>query len=225
MSGAVIAIGSRRFELVPGDAFTFGRSPDCTVCLDASDTGISRLAGSVGYDGSSWWLTNRSGKRSLALVDELGLRAVLPPGRRAALEKTTRVLIETSRGSHCLTIEPNNRFDTGPPAQDEHPPGDSTVVGAEVNVSPADRLAMVALFAGYLADPPCYDPHPRSYDAAAARLGWTRTQVLRRVEYLRARLTSAGVPNLTGPNALEGLAEFALTSRLITRADLALLRR
>ena len=66
MSGAVIAIGSRRFELVPGDAFTFGRSPDCTVCLDASDTGISRLAGSVGYDGSSWWLTNRSGKRSRA---------------------------------------------------------------------------------------------------------------------------------------------------------------
>ena len=44
---------------------------------------------------------------------------------------------------------------------------------------------MVALFAGYLEDPPRYDPYPKSYAAAAARLGWKRTTLVKRIEYLR----------------------------------------
>jgi len=90
-----------------------------------------------------------------------------------------------------------------------------------VQVSDADRLALVALFAGYLADPPRHDPNPRSYAAAAARLGWPKTTLVKRVEYLRTRLTNAGVPNLTGWNALPALAEYAITTGLITKSDLA----
>ena len=44
-----------------------------------------------------------------------------------------------------------------------------------------------------------------------------------RVEYLRTRLTNAGVPNLLGENALPYLAEWALATGLISRVDLALL--
>jgi hypothetical protein len=43
------------------------------------------------------------------------------------------------------------------------------------------------------------------------------------VEYLRTRLTNAGVPNLLGENALPYLAEWALATGLISRADLGLL--
>ena len=84
---------------------------------------------------------------------------------------------------------------------------------------------MVALFAGYLEDPPRYDPYPKSYAAAAARLGWPRTTLVKRIEYLRTRLTNAGVPNLTGWNALPNLAEYAITARLISKEDLRLIGR
>jgi len=46
---------------------------------------------------------------------------------------------------------------------------------------------------------------------------------VKRVEYLRTRLTNAGVPNLLGENALPHLAEWALATALISRADLSLL--
>ena len=120
-------------------------------------------------------------------------------------------------------------MDLPPPAdvdEDERPaPGEPTAIGAEVLVSAADRLAMVALFAGYLEDPPRYDPYPKSYAAAAARLGWPRTTLVKRIEYLRTRLDAAGVPNMTGFNALANLAEYAISRGLISRDDLARLQR
>jgi hypothetical protein len=79
------------------------------------------------------------------------------------------------------------------------------------------------LFSGYLEPFPRYDPHPKSYADAAARLDWPRTTLVKRVEYLRTRLTNAGVPNLLGENALPYLAEWALATALISRADLSLL--
>ena len=85
-------------------------------------------------------------------------------------------------------------------------------------------LALTALFSGYLEQFPRYDPHPRSYADAAATLGWPRTTLVKRIEYLRSRLTGAGVPNLLGETALASLAEWALTSRVVTRDDLRLLR-
>ena len=45
-------------------------------------------------------------------------------------------------------------------------------------------------------------------------LDWPRTTLVKRVEYLRTRLTNAGVPNLLGENALPYLAEWALATGL-----------
>ncbi len=84
---------------------------------------------------------------------------------------------------------------------------------------------MVALFAGYLEAGVRHDPHPKTYAAAAARLGWPKNTLIKRVEYLRSRLTNAGVPNLIGWNALPALAEYAINTELITKEDLALITR
>src|SRR5262249_39707707 len=107
----------------------------------------------------------------------------------------------------------------------EPPAGAATAIGAEVFISAADRLAMVALFAGYLEDPPRYDPYPKSYAAAAARLGRRRTTLVQRIECPRTRLDAAGVPNMKGFSALTNLAEYAISRGLITRKDLGLLHR
>ncbi|MGH3663443.1 MAG: hypothetical protein ACRDTQ_16500, partial [Micromonosporaceae bacterium] len=188
------------------------------------DATISRRAGSLERSHDTWWLTNRSTVRPLAVIDELGFRSVLAPGRRTAIETPVRVVVDAMEGSHTLRIEVDQP--AAPQAPAEPPPsGQPTTVGETVLISAADRLAMVALFAGYLEEPPRYDPNPKSYAAAAARLGWPRTTLVKRIEYLRTRLSNAGVPNMKGWKALSNLAEYAISSGLITKADLALIKR
>lgn len=220
-----VSLSDRRFVVPAGESFTFGRAPSCSLCLDEHDMAISRLAGRFEHDGRRWWVVNASASRQLATVDEYGLRSVLPPGRRSALAGTSRVLVDGTQRTYQITVVA--------PAEPEQPAflsegvseGVSTAIGEGVLINAADRAALVALFAGYLDEGPRYDPYPKSYAAAAARLGWPRTTLVKRIEYLRARLTAAGVPNLSGWNALSNLAEYALTTGLITRDDLELLRR
>lgn len=199
--------------------FTFGRAATCTVCLDPDDVGISRLAGSIEADGGTWWVVNRSARRALVVVDEFGFRNVLPPGRRYAVEGRVRVVVDGSSGSHELDIRGPARNSTNDVAASGVP----TAVGEGVIVSPEDRAALVALFAGYLEDGCRYDPHPKSYEAAAARLGWKASKLRKKIEYLRSRLEKAGVPNVSGWNAMAGLAEYVLTTGIITKADLRLI--
>jgi hypothetical protein len=222
MRTVTVTVAGRVFTPSGDDRLSFGRSRDCEICLDPEDTGISRQAGVIELDNGTWWVRNASTTRPLSVVDDLGFRSVLGPGRRTAVESPVRVLVDGARSHHSLLVEPAGgragapeRVQTGVP----------TAIGAEVLISEADRLAMVALFAGYLEEPPRYDPHPKSYAAAAARLGWPRTTLVKRIEYLRTRLDAAGVPNMMGWAALTNLAEYALSRGLIGREDLSLLRR
>jgi hypothetical protein len=216
-----VVVGDRSYPLAAGERFTFGRSEECTACLGVGDPAISRLAGAVCRDGGTWWLSNESGKRLFAVVDGLGFRSVLSPGKRMAVEAPVRVVLDGARATHTLRIViPETQ-----PAGAGTVAGTPTAAGEDVLVNTADRLAMVALFAGYLEDPPKYDPYPKTYGAAAARLGWPRTTLVKRIEHLRTRLTSAGVPNMAGWNALANLAEYAITTRLVTKDDLRLLSR
>lgn len=216
---ATVRVSDTVYELTGANSdeeFTFGRAATCTVCLDPDDVGISRLAGSVEADGGTWWVVNRSARRQLVVVDEFGFRSVLPPGRRYAVEGRVRVLVDGSSGSHELDIHGPARRST----KDVAVSGTPTAFGEGVIVSPDDRAALVALFAGYLEDGRRYDPHPKSYRAAAARLGWTHDAVRKRIEYLRGKLEKAGVPNVSGWNAMSGLAEYVLTTGIITKDDL-----
>lgn len=220
-AGMTVSFRSDRRVVTPGDVVTFGRDSSCTFCLDPSDLGISRLAGSVEHDAGTWWLLNRSTVRPLDVIDEIGMRTVLPPGRRLALAGTITVVVEGTALRHAVTVEPPTTGVFGTPlpgASDARPTATPDVV-----ISPADRLALVALFSGYLEPFPRHDPHPKSYADAAHRLSLPRTTLVKRVEYLRTRLSNAGVPNLLGDNALQHLAEWALSTGVLTREDLDLL--
>jgi hypothetical protein len=224
-STITIGLGDQRFEVAEGQELTFGRSQRTTVCLDPADLGISRVAGSLESDAGVWWLVNKSAVRPLEVVDDVGIRTVLPPGRRVAVTAPITVIVEGATRRHALTVDlPDDALEgrAGPfPVVEVE--GNPTRATSDVSITPADKQALVALFSGYLEPFPRYDPHPKSYADAAARLSWPRTTLVKRVEYLRTRLTNAGVPNLLGENALQHLAEWALATGLITRADLALL--
>jgi hypothetical protein len=134
--------------------------------------------------------------------------------------------VEGSARRHALEVRVGPAEESSLLAPDELPSGElPTAAWGEVLINSLDRLALVALFSGYLEPFPRYDPHPKSYADAAALLGWPRTTLVKRIEHLRARLTAAGIPNLVGPDSLDHLAEWALTTRVLSRDDLALIGR
>jgi hypothetical protein len=222
-SALVVEYGEDRYVLTPGDDFTFGRDSACSLCLDPADSSISRRSGVIMCQGDIWFLVNRSDTRQLDVAHESGIRNVVPPRLRYPLEGSMRVLVQGGkRKPYTLHVHaPAAHAGDG----EGNAAGSETQIGQGVTVNDSDRLALVALFAGYLEDGDRYDPHPRSYDAAALRLGWNRTALVRRIEYLRTRLGKAGVPNMTGPYALVNLAEYVLNRQLITKDDLRLLPR
>ncbi len=162
MVDVMVTVGESRFELAPGETLTFGRDASCAVCLDPEDLGISRLAGSVEEKDGTWWVFNRSSVRPLEAVDEIGIRTIVAPGRRLAVVGPLTVVVEGSVRRHALRVltSPPEGSMPRPPA----PPGDvrPTVTAADVIINDQDRLALAALFSGYLESFPRYDPHPRS---------------------------------------------------------------
>lgn len=210
-----------RYPLNADEPFIFGRAESCTVVLDPHDATISRLAGSLVCDKGKWWLVNCSNIRALTVVDELGFRNVLPPLRRILLDAPVTVVIDALKGSHQVTVIVQRT--AGRPPDQEPMDGSRTSIGAGVLINEADRLAMAALFSTYLQASPRHDPQPVPWAAAAARLGWPKSTLIQRVDYLRTRLSNAGVSNLMGWNALPALAEYAISAGLITAEDLALI--
>jgi hypothetical protein len=225
LPSATVSYADQRVEVTEAEPLTFGRSTACTICLDPTDRGISRLAGSLDHDAGAWWLHNHSTSRTLLAVDDMGIRTVVAPGRRITVDGRLTVVVEGSTRRHALEMYVGRPTDSSSAGGGLGGDGLPTAAWGETLVNSLDRLALVALFSGYLEPFPRYDPHTKSYADAAAVLSWPRTTLVKRIEHLRARLSAAGVPNLVGPEALDHLAEWALTTRVITREDLALIGR
>jgi hypothetical protein len=179
-----IGLGDQRYEVAEDEGLTFGRSQRTTLCLDPADLGISRVAGSLENEGGVWWLVNKSTVRPLEVVDDVGIRTVLPPGRRLAVTAPLTVIVEGAMRRHALTVDLPEEAQgslAGSPLAAPQVEGNPTRAASEVSITSADKLALVALFSGYLEPFPRYDPHPKSYADAAARLDWPRTTLVKRV--------------------------------------------
>lgn len=222
----LIEAGAVEYEVMPGQTFTFGRADTCTLCLDPDDKAISRHAGTILRDGDDWCVINESEKRSFTIVNDFNLPSVLGPKRRVVVEGRMRVIVNGAPDvygavpSHVLVLHAPRAAGVRPVVPRS---GLVTSFGEDVRFPEDDRKAVVAVIAGYLLEGARYDPSPRTYEAAAARLGWSPGRVRKRIENLRDRLTRSGVPNLNGPNALSALAEYMLTTGRITRDDLKLI--
>jgi hypothetical protein len=83
-----ITSGDRTFPVGADSPVTFGRSPECVLCLDPDDVGISRRAGSVEEEAGTIWLVNRSTIRPLSIRDEPGLRSGSAHAQHRAIEAT-----------------------------------------------------------------------------------------------------------------------------------------
>lgn len=218
--GVTIAFAGREWRLSPDDGLGFGRDPSCAIVLDG-DPAISRDAGAITWARGCWWVTNRSGKRPLELVDPRGVAWTLPPGAQHAI--TTEELVVAAvglKGRHALTVRVDIAGLPTPVKALSDLTGATTRDGSEVVYTDEDRKVLTAMFAGYLEVHPAHDPTPATYADAAEWLGWPASATRRRVERIRERLTAAGVPDLSGARALDRLAEHVLTAGVITGDDL-----
>jgi len=218
MEPAHVEVGQQSWVVRPEDVFSFGRSRRCTACLEPSDEGISRAAGTLESRAGLWLVTN-TGSRAFDVVAPTGIRALLATGGHQTLGAGRHQLLLTGLARRfCLYVAID---DAHRPREVTHTmTGVPTEAGGAVRFSTDDRRALVALFAGYLEAFPRADHRPASYSRAAARLGWPSSTLRKRVERIRQRLTEAGVPDLVGDDANDRLAEHVLATRVITRAHL-----
>jgi hypothetical protein len=115
---------------------------------------------------------------------------------------------------------------TPDPEEDERT-GETTV--GRVSFTPDQKLLMVALCEGFLTRTYAGTGQIPSSADAAARLGWTVTKFNRKLDNVCQKLADAGTRGLHGgpgklaSNRKARLVEHALSTRLVTEADLALL--
>ncbi len=83
----IVMYQSQTWRVRPGEPFTFGRAPACSVMLPAADRGVSRTAGSFRHHDGSWWLHNDSTSSVLGVLGDRGFRVDLPPGMAVPLQQ------------------------------------------------------------------------------------------------------------------------------------------
>ncbi|HKY14244.1 MAG TPA: hypothetical protein VJM33_04925 [Microthrixaceae bacterium] len=218
---ARLATGGPAHAIDPARPWTFGRSLDCDLPLGSDDTSISRTAGSISWAGSAWELRNLSSSRPLYRISDTGLRSPLEVGARlTVLDPVTRIAVVGSMRTHQLVLELEPLGGEGDAPFREQIPGTETMMPT---FTANEFAGVVAMLEGYLLDHPRYEPRPRTYAEAAERLGLPAATVRKRIESVRTKLVEHGVVELQQPDARQALAEFVLSTRLVTPADLHVL--
>jgi predicted component of type VI protein secretion system len=96
---------SQTWRVRPGEPFTFGRAPACSVVLPVADRGVSRSAGSFRFRDGCWWLHNDSSSSVLCVLGDRGFRADLPPGLQVPLQQWhAKVTVTGALGRYILRL-------------------------------------------------------------------------------------------------------------------------
>lgn len=205
--------------------FAIGREGDLVV--DADNPFLHRRFLELHEAGTFWVLANVGTSLSATVVSEGGLQAWLAPGASLPLVvPTTTVFFTAGPTTYDLVLLLDEApFDVVTPRVDAD--GDVTI--GRVTLTPAQRLAIVAL-----AEPALRrgDRTPSAIPtsaAAAARLAWPLTRFNRKLDNVCERLAAQGVRGLHGDagslasNRKARLVEYALSTGLVGSDDLPLL--
>ncbi len=223
---AMVEIGARRFAVTRDRPFYFGRADGRDVVgLEALDRGISSYAGAIKWD-RHWLVANTSHKRQLFLDEGRPGEPQVLDCLHAQIVNVERLVIWIPGSMRRHRIDVTVATEDLPDV-DLHRPSTGTLTDVEITLKPAERVVIVALFEGYLLRPPRYDPYPRSYAEAGARLDPPRSRdsVRKQVEHLRDRLREEHLLYFEGSRANNEMAEYFIRNRVITEDDLLLLPR
>ncbi|WP_368497794.1 hypothetical protein [Herbiconiux sp. A18JL235] len=213
------------FTLDPARPFEIGREAD----LDIDDNQYlhRRFLQIANVDGM-WWLSNVGSRLSATVSDaSRTMQAWLAPGARMPIVfGLTTVVFTAGPTSYEFTVHTS-----APTFVDLTPVPDAsgaTTVGA-VTFTASQKLLILALAETMLRREGTGTSEIPSSQAAAERLGWALSRFNRKLDNVCDKLSRSGVEGLRGgvgalaTNRRARLVEYAVLSRLVTKADLPLL--
>jgi len=226
--GVTVDFCGERFTAPEDRPLTIGRSGDVEI---DDNPYLHRTFLQVVHDGGLWWLANVGSTITATVADHKGLfQAWLSPGARVplALERFT-VWFTAGPTTYDFEIEVDTPAFTAvaPDTTSDDRTGETTV--GRVSFTPDQKLLVVALCEGFLRRTYAGSGQIPSSADAAARLGWKVTKFNRKLDNVCQKLADAGTRGLHGgpgklaSNRKARLVEHALSTRLVTEADLALL--
>ena len=226
--GVKVLFCGEEFPAVAGRQLTIGRSGD--VQIDDNPY-LHRSFLAVLEEGGLWWLSNVGSTLTATIADDLGLfQAWLAPGARIPLA-FNRILVWFTAGPTTYDFEivvDNPAFVSVAPEPFEQDDSGEMTVG-RVSFTADQKLLMVALCESSLSRTSPGSSQIPSSAAAAARMGWTLTRFNRKLDNVCQKLADAGTRGLHGgignlaSSRKARLVEHALSTRLVTVNDLALL--
>ena len=218
------------FAAAKGTPLTIGRTGDVEI---DDNPYLHRVFLQVHREHDLWWLTNVGSTLTATVGDRKGLfQAWLSPGARIplALEAFT-VWFTAGPTTYDFDITVDDATFTSivtePELEPEDSPGETTV--GRVSMTPDQKLLVVALCESFLRTTYAGQGQIPSSAQAAERLGWTTTKFNRKLDNVCQKLADAGTRGLHGgpgklaSNRKARLVEHALSTRMVTEKDLALL--
>ena len=218
------------FRATEDAPLTIGRDAD----LEIDDNPyLHRVFLQIHREHDLWWLSNVGSTLTATVADKKGLfQAWLSPGARIplALDAFTVWFTAGPTTYDFDILVDSPAFETVTP--DAVGDGDSdagaTTMG-RVSMTPDQKLLVVVLCESFLRTTYAGSGQIPSSAEAAARLGWTVTKFNRKLDNVCQKLADAGIRGLHGgpgklaSNRKSRLVEHALSTRLVSEADLALL--
>lgn len=212
-------------RLEPGETFTIGRDGD--LRLDDNPY-LHRSFLVVTFHDGLWWVHNSGSRLAAGLTDEAGLmRSTLSPG--ASLPVVFgRTSLTFAAGTTSYEVLLECAQESYRPAGDAVPDDGETTI-APTTFTESQLMVVLALAEPVLRRVGSGASSVPSAVEAARRLGWVQTRFNRKLDNVCDKLSRAGVSGLRGDGAGSAanrrvrLVEYAVSSLLVTAADLPLL--
>ena len=221
-----VEIAGEEHLLQPGRVFTMGRTGD--LIIDETPY-LHRDFLTLHHSEGFWWLTNVGSRDSVLLTDPGNVsRSELGPGGTLPL-LIPHIVVRFAAGPHSyelnLTLE-------SAPVEIVVAPRVTEVSGAGMSgasFTESQLLAMLAVAEPLLKRVGTGVWAVPTAAQAARRLGWTQTRFNRKLDNVCDKLDRAGVSGLRGgpgnnaTNRRVQLVEYAVSTLLVTSADLPML--
>lgn len=225
--GAMRVVFSGEVHTVhPGHTFTVGRAGDLAV--DANHF-LHRVFLQLSWSGGMWWLANVGSRLSATVSSAAGaVQSWLSPGARLPLVFDESTVVFSAGPT---TYEVSLHLDAAPYGASarvqESASGEATIL--PVGLAGGQKQLLVALAEPMLRREGVSVSELPSSAAVAERLGWSISKFNRKLDFVCEKLDRVGVQGLRGgpgrlaTNRRARLVEYAVSSQLISRADLPLL--
>lgn len=212
-------------ELRPGERLTIGREAD----LDIDDNPyLHRVFLVLDHQAGLWFVSNVGTQLSATVSDRDGrMEAFLAPGASLPLVFDRSVIAFSAGPTSYEVVVDQVTAPYRPPTVTTHESGSTTLGVARLTRD--QHLLIVALAEPRLRGEGRASVVLPTSTTAARRLGWTTTKFYRKLDNVCDKFTKLGVRGLRGDlvetaaNRRARLVEYAIATRLVSVADLALL--